>query len=327
MTSITTTCTFGLKLAVWPAALSLALPGCDTRPRLAPGEVLPTSVLRIESAINSELVENSVAITSVRQPGVIFGLNDSGHRPRIFAFDSSGRDLGRWELYGARNRDWEAAAAGPCLAADTLPSCIYIGDVGDNDANRTYVEIYRIAEPTAPGSRDAEPAPLMVLGRISVKYPDRPHDVEAMYVTPDRALFLITKRRFLDKQRRPRQALVYRIPPDAWDSSGVVIATLVDSLPIIPGATQGRQVNDAALSPDGKTLAVRTYSEVFIFAVDSGTGLPVQGIAPITCFIRFLREELGEGVGWWWDGRRLLLTSERRSSPLYVVQCPLPAVP
>jgi hypothetical protein len=281
-------------------------------------------VLRIESSLHKDLVENSVAITSVRQPGIIFGLNDSGHRPWLFAFDSSGRDRGRWELVGARDRDWEAASLGPCLAGDSLPSCIFVGDVGDNDARRTNVEIYRIGEPTAPGALTGEPAPHMVLGRLTARYPDRPHDVEAIYVGHDGAIFLITKRRLLDDRRRPRQALVFRIPPSAWDSSGVVTASLVDSLPIVPGQTQGRQVNDAALSPDGRYLAVRTYSEVFLFDVDSASGLPRSGVAPRTCILRQLREKQGEGVGWL-DDRRLLLTSEGSGEPLYVVGCALPS--
>ena len=295
---------------------------CGREHELRPGEVLPTSVLRIESAIHKDLVENSVAVTSVRQPGIIFGLNDSGHRPWLFAFDSTGTDRGRWELLGASDRDWEAAALGPCLPADSLPSCIYVGDVGDNDANRKSVTIYRIGEPTAPGSFSEDAAPLMVLGRMDVRYVDQPHDVEAMYVTPAGTMFLITKRRFLDERRRPRPALIFQIPSTAWDSSGMVTATLADSLPIVPGETQGRQVNDAALSADGRRLAVRTYAEVFLFDVDSITGLPAK--KPVHfCTISQLREELGEGVGWWWDHRRLLLTSERRESPLHVVDCPL----
>jgi len=78
------------------------------------------------------------------------------------------------------------------------------------------------------------------------------------------------------------------------------------------------------LTPDGKFLAVRTYAEVYTFAVDSTRGLPMAGVAPGSCTIAGLREKQGEGVGWWWDGRRLLLTSEGRNAPFFVVECPLP---
>lgn len=280
-------------------------------------------MLRVETALHRDLVENSVAVTSVSQPGIVFGFNDSGHRARLYAFDSLGRARGVWELSGASNRDSEAASIGPCVAGGPA-HCLYIGDVGDNDARRPFVTIYRVPEPTV-GGNVGDSSPLHVEDRLDLRYPDQPHDVEAMYVSPDGSVFLITKRRLLDSQRRPRPALVYRVPSSAWDSSGVVTAALVDSLPIVPGQVQGGQITDAALSPDGRLLAVRTYSDVFVFAMDSLTWLPVPGQTARPCSVRALDEERGEGIGWWWDQRRLVLTSERRGEPLYVVDCPLPA--
>jgi len=63
---------------------------------------------------------------------------------------------------------------------------------------------------------------------------------------------------------------------------------------------------------------------VFFFAVDSATGLPVANQAPTSCTILGLDEKQGEGIGWWWDGRRMLLTSEGVRQPLHVIECPLP---
>ena len=308
---------------------TLSIAGCDwlqgtTRSAIADSGI--DSVLAIPTHLHKRLVENSVGITSVRQPGIIFGLNDSGNEPLVFAFDSNGTDRGIWRVNGARNLDWESAALGPCSLAVTDSSCLYIGDTGDNDARRPFVTIYRIVEPTllptgysTPDTRSWTAEPL------DVRYPDRPHDVEAMYVTPDGSVTLITKRRLLDESRRPRPALVFRVPPGSWDSSGVVTAQLVDSLPIVPGSAPGRLVSDASLSPDGKRLAVRTYSEVFVFAMDSATGLPVRGASPTSCTILGLEENQGEGIGWWWDRRRLLLTSEGRNEPLFVISCTLPS--
>jgi hypothetical protein len=285
-------------------------------------------MLKVETSLHRKLVENSIAVTSASQPGVIFGLNDSGHEPLLFAFDSLGRARGLWDVAGARNRDWEAAALGPCGAAGSGGSCLYIGDVGDNDARKTSQSVYRVREPTVPpldvGPSDAI-ARLTNVSRVDFRYSDEPHDVEAMYVARDGSILLITKRRLLDEQRRPRPALIFRIPATAWDSSGMVIASLVDSLPLVPGSAEGRQVTDASLSMDGKLLAVRTYSEAFVYAVDSASGLPRRDVVPGTCRIDWLRQRQGVGIGWWWDQRRLVLTSEGRNAPLYVVACPLPA--
>lgn len=297
--------------------------GCDSE-KTKTGS---TSVLKVETSVHKRLVENSVAVTSVSQPGVVFGLNDSGNGPYLFAFDSAGAGRGMWEVVGAQNRDWEAASLGPCSPGSGRGSCLYIGDVGDNDARRSRLTVYRFQEPMVKHRGDSlptTPVPIRDVARLDFVYPDRPHDVEAMYVVNDGAVYLITKRRLLDGQGRPRQALLFRIPASAWDSSGIVTASLVDSLPLVPGEVPGRQVTDAALSPDGRHLAVRTYADVFVFAVDSASGQPRHDVLPGFCAIAGLRKRQGEGIGWWWDRRRLVLTSEGRNAPMYVVACPVP---
>ena len=329
MTLDTTTCgaqrKFRIQLVICLAALLSACGWLD-RPRLTAEEAGIFSLLKVETSLHRRLVENSVAVTSVSQPGIIFGLNDSGNGPYIFAVDSTGGGRGMWEIVGAQNRDWEAASMGPCSASKS-GSCLYVGDVGDNDARKALVTVYRFPEPKVPRVGDSLPStplPIADVARLDFAYSDQPHDVEAMYVAHDGSIFLITKRRLLGDQGRPRPALLFRLSATSWDSSGVATALLVDSLPIVPGDAQGRQVTDAALSRDGKLLAVRTYADIFIFAVDSASGLPRRDIAPGFCVIAGLREKQGEGIGWWWDRRRLLLTSEGRNSPMYVVECPLP---
>jgi hypothetical protein len=288
--------------------------------KLDVGEAGPTSVLKIETAIHKDLVENSVAITSVSQPGIIFGFNDSGNEPRIFAFDSSGRGRGNWKVVDARNRDWEAGGLGPCRQGGSW--CLYIGDVGDNEARRPSVTVYRVKEPVIADWTDA--GAVEVADTLNIRYSDHPHDVEAMYVGADGSMFFITKRRLLDDQQKPRPALIFTVPSSFWDSSGTVMAKLVDSLPIVPGERQGGQISDAALASNGKHLAVRTYDDIYIFEMDSVTQLPKSGQVPVPCTIRHLREDQGEGIAWWWDQRRLVLTSERRNAPLYVIECPTP---
>ena len=305
-----------------------ALTGCDMQswtPQSAMDGSGVDSVRAIPTNLHRTLVENSVAVTSVRQPGIIFGLNDSGHDATLFAFDSTGQRRGIWRVGGATNRDWESAALGPCVPRTEQLDCLYIGDTGDNEARKPFVTIYRVEEPRVSSSTPDSLFPIHAVDRVDIRYPDHPHDVEAMYVTRDGSIFLLTKRRLLDAARQPRPALVFQVPGSFWDSSGVATALLVDSLPIVPGSAPGRMVSDAALSPDGKRLAVRTYGEVQVFAMDSSTGLPRRDVAPTSCTILGLEEHQGEGIAWWWDRRRLLLTSEGRNAPLFLISCSLPA--
>jgi hypothetical protein len=267
------------------------------------------------------LSENSSASMSVRQPGVFFSINDSGNDALLFGLDTTGADRGNWRVVGASNVDWEATAIGPCGTA----SCVYIGDTGDNDAMHQSRTIYRVVEPDAlpPGSHPK-------LGQLSAqslqfRYQDSPHDVEAMYVPPNGDVVLITKRPMIVRLGHYRQALVFRLPSLLWGSSGRAVATLVDSLPIVPGSAPFRLITDAALSPDAKHLAVRTYAQVYIFATDSLTGAIDHGVSPSVCDVTTLSEYQGEGVSWVNNTGRLVFTSEGKRAPLHIADCPLPS--
>jgi predicted regulator of Ras-like GTPase activity (Roadblock/LC7/MglB family) len=266
------------------------------------------------------LTESSAAVQSVGHPGVYWTLNDSGHDARLFAFDTAGRDLGTVRLTGARNRDWEAMATGPCAAG----RCLYVGDVGDNFARRNAVVIWRVPEPVPPGpGADTHTEAARAL---TVRYPDGPRDVEALWVDADTVVWLATKRPQRDAQRRWRPALVYRVPANAWHAppADPVVAELVDSLPIVP-RSERTLVTDAAMrNPFGdpaldSLLAIRTYGELLILRVGRMSGRPQALVGH--CDLTPLRERQGEGVAWLSDGR-VLLTSEKRFAPLRAVRCP-----
>src|SRR5688572_9025239 len=103
MTLETTTCEaqgkFRIDCVVYLTALLSACGSLD-RPRLSAEEAGISSVLKVETSLHRRLVENSAAVTSVSQPGIIFGLNDSGNGPYIFAVDSTGGGRGMWEIVG-----------------------------------------------------------------------------------------------------------------------------------------------------------------------------------------------------------------------------------
>jgi hypothetical protein len=285
-----------------------------------------TRLIRVQA--RPELTENSAAAMSFSQPGVFFTINDSGNDPLLFALDTAGMDRGVWRVQGATNVDWEAASVGPCggsraiIPGVAMPAeCVYIGDTGDNAEKRTSRVIYRVPEPKAerPGFTGD-----VVAEALHYRYPDGAHDVEAMYVPPNGYIYLITKRARRDAAGRLRPALVFVLPPDSWGKPGPVVAQLVDSLPIVPGSAPLRYVTDAALAPDARALAVRTYAQVYTFAADPATGRVRGAIPPAVCNIVALDVWPGEGITWFGRDNKLLLTSEGRGSPIQVVDCPMP---
>ena len=315
--------------ARWSVVLVLAISACSTErpvPR-EPGD-RPTAARQIPVHARGDLREGSAAVMSQQQPGIVFTINDSGHEPQVFALDSTGADRGVWRVTNATNVDWEAASIGPCARVDValaLPAgCLYVADVGDNDELRPYTTIYRIPEPRAEaagfvGSTTAE--------RLSLRYSDGPHDVEAIYVDRSGDVMLITKRRRTSVTGDLRRSLVFAVAASAWGRDTAAVAALVDSLPIVPGSVSGRTVTDAALSPDGRYLAVRTYVDVYVFATDTTDGRVDARVAPTRCDIQDLERGYGEGVTWFGTSGELLLTQEGHDAPWWVISCPLPNRP
>jgi hypothetical protein len=92
---------------------------------------------------------------------------------------------------------------------------------------------------------------------------------------------------------------------------------------ILPDQGLGRWVTSATMSPDGMTLAVRTYSEIFFYALEAGT---LQGHRwrdlKHPCFLGDV-EPQGEAIDFL-DDRTLLIgseTSPARQGTLHRVQC------
>jgi len=255
--------------------------------------VTPTDITGPVAFKNPHLSESSGLAVSHTQPGVYWTHNDSGDDPLLYATDSLGRDLGTFWVTGARNSDWEAIARAPCNGGD----CLYIGDTGDNSERRKTVAVYKVREPTIQpgGGRQATDSAT----RLVIKYPDGPHDTEALIVTPSGDLLLITK-------GRSHGVRLFRVAASAWNEPAPALAQFIAKLPIEPSARTGRRVTDAALAPDGKRVAVRTYSGLFFFRLDGHHLVPAD--PPVVCETGALQLQ-GEGVDWLTDGR-LALSSE-----------------
>lgn len=258
---------------------------------------------------NPKLSESSGVAVSRRYPGVLWTLNDSGNSAWLFATDTLGRDRGAFAVTGATNVDWEAITIGPCGSSD----CLYIGDTGDNHERRSSVRLYRVAEP-APDTAGGEIRPTAPTERLEVRYPDGPHDVEALYVDQSGDCYLITK-------GTTRGAGLYRIPASAW-KVGHALAKPLGGLAIQTGWLGGMLVTDAALAPGGQRVAVRTYRSVFLFHRSPDGRLTPESGHPV-CSVAKL-ELQGEGVAWL-DQQTLVLTSEGAvgyPGTVSVAQCP-----
>jgi hypothetical protein len=199
----------------------------------------------------AELPEGSGLAASRRTPGRFWSHNDSGD-PVLFALDSNGRVTGRLSISGATVEDWEAVAVGPCPSG----SCIYVADIGDNEAERKQVTVYRIAEP-AEVSGSAK-----VADTFHATYPDGSHDAETLLVTPEGRLLIVTK-------GESGPVSLYRFPAEL--RSGATMRLERDGGPREAGspAEKDDRITDGAVSPDGNWIVLRsTQALTFYRAAD-----------------------------------------------------------
>ena len=238
---------------------------------------------------NQEVDESSGVAASHLTAGVFFTHNDSGDTARFFRFQKSGKVDGVYSLKGAGATDWEDMASAVVGGKPYL----YFGDVGDNSEQRVNVVVYRVAEPTTSGEQT-----IADFDTYTVKYPDGPHNCEALFVTKLGDVWVVTK-------EPGGNSKVYLLP--APKGSGSYTLQHVADLEVDTGGTGGKQVTGADLSPDQKFVVVRTYSAAFEYAVPAKFE---EWTKSGPRFVRLAIETQGEAVAYSKDGTALVTTTE-----------------
>ena len=269
----------------------------------------PSSVGVLEDRM---IDESSGIVASRTTPGTYWTHNDSGDGPFIYALDDRGHSRGVWRVTGATADDWEDIAAGPGPTAGT--NYLYIGDIGDNGSDRKQIIVYRVPEPLITGAEEArkksnaqatEPAEA-----LRFRYPDGPHDAEALLVHPvNGKIYIITKIEF----GNPR---VYEADP-ARSSAEIITLTRVGELNV--PTVFGGMITGGDISPDGLRVALCDYVQGYEIALpDSGTEFDRIWKQPLIPIALGQREQ-GEAIGYRLDGKALIATSEGKHSPLIQV--------
>jgi len=267
-----------------------AEPVCERGPALATVAALP---------------EGSGVVVSRRSPGRLWAHNDSG-QPVLIALDGSGKVVGQVRVTGAQVEDWEALGIGPCRAG----TCLFIGDIGDNDAERRRVTIYRVPEPAGVTGSVAADA-------LHATYPDGPQNAETLLVTPAGELFIVTKG---DTGR----VTIYRMPPNATPGATVTLQRVGASRPGTKSSKEAR-LTDGAISPSGAWIALRTTGAARLYPTKALLAGDWREAAHVD--LSSLREPQGEGLAFG-DETTIYVVGEgggkRRPGTLGRLTCALP---
>jgi hypothetical protein len=216
--------------------------------------------------------EASGLALSRRVPGRLWTHNDSG-QPVLVALDSTGFVAGRIQVSGAKVEDWEAIAVGPCGTG----SCVYIGDIGDNEAKRRRITIYRVPEPENASGTAA------VADVFQATYPDGAHDAETLLIADGR-LYIVTK-------GETGPVALYRFPAQLQSGTTMKLERVGD---VTFEGDAASRITDGSVSADGQWVALRSRTQLTFYR--SSELLVGKWRPASTVDLKPLREPQGEGV-------------------------------
>jgi len=197
--------------------------------------------------------ECSGMVQSLRYGGAFWVLSDSGNPAEIVPVTVDGRVARGWSgpvtVEGVRNYDWED------LALDDKGNLI-IADVGNNRGRRKQLMLHFVKEPK-PGTTVVRPTRTLRVHYEDQKEASPDYDCEAVFVAGGRIYFLT-------KHRSDKRTRLYRLEGESTSRSNPL--RLVDSFEI------GGMVTAADTSPDGKRVAVLTYTALWVFDYDRKSG-------------------------------------------------------
>ena len=238
---------------------------------------------------NPLLEEVSGLVVSQRYPNRLYVHTDSGGEAAVFVLDTLGNELGRLDLSGLKNRDWEDIAIGP---GPNGSSYIYIAEIGDNEAKHEEIYLYRFAEPEL-----LQPIPSTAIDQVALQFPGGPKDAETLLADPiSGTLFIVSK-------REPKNAL-YQVPTTAFEKGSATLEKVheFDFNSSVAGD----------ISKDGSQLLIKTYLAVFYWKRTEKQSL-VEALKVAPMRLPYVPEPQGEAIGFNFKGDAYFTLSEKRN--------------
>lgn len=262
-----------LKIFVIFAGIALAASASFAQPCPSFGPVQQVGTVAAPA-----LTEASGLMISRDNPGVLWSHNDSPDIVRIFALSEAGTQLADFTLAGAAQVDWEDITLEPQAGQDLL----YIGDIGDNEAVRASIIVYRVAEPFVDVMTTTGTASLAGVTAMTLTYPDGPRDAETLMSDPRTGdLYIVEK-------KLATNVGLYRKPAPHVAGSSVLerVATISPGLFVAGGD----------ISPSGDAILLRAFGTAVNFWRRPSAGNLWDAFLVAACPITLNGEVQGEAI-------------------------------
>ncbi|MDQ4141213.1 MAG: hypothetical protein M3142_11900 [Bacteroidota bacterium] len=203
--------------------------------------------IRKNGKMDKRKVKESSGLELTSDEAALWTHADSGNPPLLYQVNATGKLLKTVDVPHTTNLDWED------LTKDNN-GYLYIGDFGNNYNSRKNLRIFRVNENDV-----SNPDTISFSYADQEAFPPAKKDwtfnCEAFFYYQD-SLYLFSK------NRNPRNKVkMYKIPAQL----GSYQAKVVDSLTI------ASRITAADISPDGKTVALLGYGNLYLFQTNGKT--------------------------------------------------------
>lgn len=246
------------------------------------GEEIAAGVLNDE-----EINEASGAVASRAYPGTLWTFNDSGGGAEVFAIGVDGETITKFELGGAKNRDWEDISI--LRDPESGKWRLLIAEIGDNREKYETKRIYIFDEPKPDSAKKMKEIPSREIETISFKYADEIRDAEALAADPNTGnLYIVTK--------RDKKAYLYEIKYP-YNTRKKLNLKPLGKISIGFETNNGGGITAADISPDGSEILLKDYNNVYYFKRAAGKSI-FETLAGAPKRLPYFIEPQGESICW-----------------------------
>ncbi len=213
--------------------------------------------------------------------------NDSGDEARLYLVSKAGNLVCTYTLNNIKATDWED------MSIQTIGNQKYIviGDIGDNEAVREFLMIYRFPEPV--WDQKSSSITIDSIESMRYEYAEGPRDAETMMSIPNsNEIIVLSKRGETNK--------IYKFPFE--DKASIVVSNL--------GEVPIKMLTSGDISDDGSIL-IKNYNNIYLFPSKENQDI-VETLKGEWTGVQYVPEPQGESITWDNDGKTFYTTSEKR---------------
>lgn len=250
--------------------------------------------LTAQNLKDNRIDELSGLVVSSKSDDLLWVHNDSGDESRIFLINKEGETLSTFN-FNKKVIDCEDIA----INTNKTGVQLFVGDIGDNDAKRPFISVYKFQEPNL-SLRGEKEFFIQKVEELRFKYPDGARDAECLMIDPlDQKIYIVSK--------RENSVGLYSAPLSS--KAGNIITLKKETTLYFKAPKGAKWITAGDISIDGKVVVIKSYIHIYYWDRRKGETL-AQCLKRPYVGLPYKPEQQGEAVGLTHNGRSYYSISE-----------------